>query len=224
MPSAHIREGLYQRRLSQTLKVIGAGLGRTGTKSLKLALEQLGFGPCHHMSEVFANLEQQVPLWQAAVDGNPEWNATFAGFSSAVDWPTASFYRELHAAYPEAKFILSLRNPDSWLASFGGTIQKLMKAGDQLPPVMAGWRRMTGGMAKKVGVTPWFSDDELLRAFQAHNAAVRATIPARQLLEFDVKDGWVPLCAFLDVPAPAGDFPRTNDRNDFWEGKPIRPD
>src|SRR5881392_1376283 len=96
------------------LHVIGAGAGRTGTYSLKLALNQLGFGPCHHMEEVILNQPAQIPLWAAAVNGSPDWEAIYKGYESAVDWPTAGFFRELSAVYPRAKFVLTVRRREGW--------------------------------------------------------------------------------------------------------------
>lgn len=200
-----------------TLNVIGTGLGRTGTYSLKLALNQLDLGPCYHMEEVILQMPTQLPKWQAAVAGKPQWSDLYDGYRSAVDWPTASYYAELHAAYPNAKFVHTVRTPQSWVASFSETIQKLLQGKDQAPPAMREWLEMSTTAIAKVGVTPSATPDELVGIFEAHSAAVEATIPASQLLMFDVKDGWAPLCKFLEVAAPATDFPRTNNRQDFWD-------
>ena len=100
------------------MQVIGVGIGRTGTYSLKLAINQLGLGPCHHMEEVLSNQAVQVPLWAAAVKGRPDWEAIYDGYESAVDWPTAAFYRELYSAFPSAKYVLTVRSPDRWVESF----------------------------------------------------------------------------------------------------------
>lgn len=105
-----------------TLKVIGTGLGRTGTYSLRLALAELGLGPCYHMEEIILNMATYLPRWQAAVAGWPDWSSIFEGYNSAVDWPTASYYRELLATYPDAKFVHTTRSVESWVASFSGTI------------------------------------------------------------------------------------------------------
>jgi len=121
------------------LKVIGVGVGRTGTYSLKLALNELGLGPCFHMEEVLINAPTQIPMWSTAADGNPDWETIFDGYESAVDWPTARFFRELSKAYPDAKFILTDRNPDNWAQSFAGTIYKLLAQPEQLPDEMKGW-------------------------------------------------------------------------------------
>lgn len=199
------------------LQVIGAGVGRTGTYSLKLAINQLGLGPCHHMEEVLFNMSSQTPLWSSAVDGHADWEAIYRGYPSAVDWPTAGFFRELLQAYPSAKFVLTHRNPETWVESFSATIYKLLEAKDQTPPEMHDWLRMAGAVIAKTGFPSGLSRDELTERFVAHNEAVKATIPPDQLLIFEVKEGWKPLCAFLGVPAPDGPFPRTNDRAEFWD-------
>ena len=104
------------------LEVIAAGLGRNATFSMKFALEALGFGPCHHMSEVFADGRRQVPLWIEASRGNPDWDAIFAGFRASADYPSASYWRELAEHYPDAKVVLTTRDPDSWFESVSETI------------------------------------------------------------------------------------------------------
>lgn len=199
------------------MKVIGAGLGRTGTYSLKLAINQLGLGPCFHMEAVLQDREAQVPLWTRALDGTPDWNAIYEGFQSAVDWPTAAFYQELHAAYPEARFVLTVRSPESWADSFGATIAKLVDDRDQAPPEMSAWLDMVRRMLDQNGIEAGLSRDGLAQRFSAHVDAVKAAIPADQLLVFDVKEGWAPLCVFLGVETPEGPFPRTNDRGEFWD-------
>jgi len=200
-----------------TMHVIGAGVGRTGTYSLKLAINRLELGPCHHMEEVLHNMSTQVPLWLAALKGSPNWPAIFGGFKSTVDWPTAAFYRDLVKKYPSAKFILTLRSPESWAASFGSTIYKLIAGKDEAPPEMKDWLEMAESVIAKTGFPGGLNDDELMKAFVAHNEAVKATIPASQLLVFEVKDGWEPLCKFLGAPVPDEPFPRTNDREEFWD-------
>lgn len=199
------------------MHVIGAGLGRTGTYSLKAALNQLGLGPCHHMEGVRQNLSVQVPLWDAAVAGRPDWAAIYDGCASAVDWPTASFYRELAVAYPDAKFVLSMRSPESWAESFSETIYKVLGGRENAPPAMQPWLSMVVKVIEKVGIVGGLDRDGLINVFLAHNAAVKAAIPAGRLLEFDVKQGWAPLCAFLGKPVPADPFPRTNDREEFFK-------
>jgi hypothetical protein len=199
------------------MNVIGVGVGRTGTYSLKLAINQLGLGPCYHMETVLHNMPVQVPLWSAALQGTPDWNAIYDGFRSAVDWPTAGFFRELVKSYPSAKFVLTVRNAETWADSFGATIYKLLAGRDQGPPEMKSWLDMADAVIAKTGFPAGLDRASLVAGFLAHNEAVKATIPADQLLVFEVKEGWNPLCDFLDVPAPDEPFPRTNDRGEFWD-------
>jgi hypothetical protein len=199
------------------LKVIGSGFGRTGTMSTKLALEQLGFGPCHHMVEVLGS-PAQPPFWAARVAGTPmDWPAVFAGYNSQVDFPGAAVWPELAEAFPDAKVIHTERPEEEWWASYSATIGKFFALGDRLPlpPHVEGIRtimnqlfiqRLFGGLERETSIA----------AYRRNNALVRATIPAERLLVFTPADGWAPLCRFLGVPVPAGDFPRTNARDDFW--------
>jgi hypothetical protein len=199
------------------LKVIDAGVGRTGTLSLKLAINRLGLGPCHHMEEVLHNRPVHVPLWAAALKGDPDWQAIYRGYASAMDWPTAGFFRELSEADPTAMFIVTHRSPESWVESFSETIYKALAGRDHAPPEMQAWLDMCAGVISKTGFPDGLEADGLMRAFTAHNEAVKAAIPAKQLLVYQVKEGWEPLCAFLDMPVPSDPFPRTNDRAEFWE-------
>jgi hypothetical protein len=199
------------------MQVIGAGVGRTGTYSLKLAINRLGLGPCHHMEAVIGNMPGQVPLWAAALDGRADWGAIYHGFGSAVDWPTAGFFRELSAAFPSAKFILTHRDPQTWADSFGETIYKAMSGREHAPPDKKAWLDMACGVIGKSGFSDGLNRDALIEGFIAHNEAVKAAIPADRLLVYQVKEGWGPLCAFLGAQAPDEPFPRTNDRAEFWE-------
>jgi len=199
------------------MNIIGAGVGRTGTYSLKLAIDQLKLGPCHHMEEVLHNMPVQVPLWSTAVAGEPDWSKIYDGYRSAVDWPTACFFRELLKAFPSARFVLTQRDPEKWADSFGATIYKLLAGRDQAPDEMQAWLDMASDVIAKTGFPAGLDRDELIQAFIAHNDAVKETIPASQLLVFEVKDGWGPLCNFLGVAAPAEVFPRTNHLEEFWD-------
>ena len=199
------------------VKLIGLGVGRTGTYTLKLAINQLGLGPCHHMEEVLKNMEVQVSLWSEAVRGNADWSAIYDGYNSAVDWPTAGFYRELVEQYPSAKYILTERSPESWADSFGSTIYKLVGGRDKAPEKMHDWLKMVDEVLTKTGFPDGLDRDGLINGFIAHNRAVREAVPEDQLLIFQVKDGWGPLCEFLNVPVPEESFPRTNNREEFWE-------
>jgi hypothetical protein len=199
------------------MHVIGAGVGRTGTYSLKLAINRLGFGPCHHMEEVLLDMPLHVPMWNAALEGRADWKSIYDGYASAVDWPTARFYRELNKAYPTARFILTTRSPESWADSFGGTIYELIGRIDEAPPEQRNWLEMVIEIIEQTGFPLGLDRDELMRRFTAHCEAVQAEIPADRLLVFEVRQGWGPLCEFLGSPEPDEPFPRTNHREEFWD-------
>jgi len=158
-----------------------------------------------------------VPLWNKAVDGQPDWAEIYRGFASAVDWPTACFFRELLQAYPDAKFVLTVRDAEKWADSFSATIQKLVRERDQAPPDKQAWLEMARRVIARTGFPEDMGQQQLASAYAAHNEAVKATVPSRQLLVFQVKDGWGPLCEFLGVDVPDEDFPRTNHRAEFWD-------
>lgn len=202
-----------------TLEVIGSGFGRTGTSSLKQALEELGLSPCHHMEEVFAN-PGQVDQWVAYSRNQPvDLAEVFAGYRAQVDWPGSHVWRELAQIFPDARVVHSTRPADKWWASFERTIGKLMthhrnidlqphiaammEAGEEL----IGQRTFSGG---------WTDRDAAIEAFNRREAEVRAAIPADRLLVFDVAQGWEPLCAFLGKPVPDTPFPRKNHVDEFW--------
>lgn len=202
-----------------TLSLIGAGFGRTGTKSTKLALETLGYGPCHHMEEVFTN-QDQLPHWRAAVDEQAvDWERAFAGYRSAIDWPSTHYWRELADYYPQAKVLLSVRPAEVWWNSFSGTIAKLLEIRESVPD---DYVRSILDMANKMIAEQTFGNEmrdkkSALIAFQKRIDDVSQAIPAERLLVFDVAQGWEPLCEFLDLPVPREDFPKTNSREEFWE-------
>jgi len=198
------------------MNVIGVGLGRTGTNSLKLALNRLGLGPCHHMDEVIRKMPEQVPLWSAAVDGRPNWSAIYSDYKSAVDWPTAGFFRELAEAFPAARFVLTHRDPERWADSFRKTIYRRLAERHERPPEVRDCLEMANAVIEKTGIPVELDRRRLIEAFVAHSEAVRAVIPADQLLEFEVREGWAPLCDFLNLPAPDDAFPHTNSREEFW--------
>jgi len=219
---------------SPTLEVIGTGLGRTGNLSLHAALERLGFAPCEHMTNCFANPDR-FALWLEAARrkraGEPiDWRPLFTGYRATVDWPAVYFWRELIAAHPEAKVILTVRDPDRWYDSARATIYAATQARDATPAArllygLVAWVNPRAGRGfRTVKETVWdgtlagrFADrDAAIRIFEEHNREVEATVPAERLLVFDVKQGWEPLCDFLGVPVPAGEpFPHVNDAADF---------
>ena len=199
------------------LKVIGTGVGRTGTYSLKTALNELGVGPTYHMEEVMKNMSTHLPMWVAAGQGKPDFASIYQGYGSAVDWPTSGYYRELFAAYPKAKFIHTTRSAESWAESFSETIYKLLAGKQHGPKDMLPWLDMAEKVITKTGFPPGLDMEGLTKAFNAHDRAVKAAIPAKQLLVFEVKDGWKPLCAFLGTGVPNMPFPRSNNRQEFWD-------
>lgn len=194
------------------LSVIGAGLGRTGTMSLKLALEQLGFGPCYHMIEVFKDPAAPA-YWEAAADGERmDWEKVFAGFKSTVDWPSASFYRELAAAYPEARVILTERDPEAWYES---TQQTIFAIRDERAPPTDAFVSMIRKVVYKMFDFRVHDRDWAISVFERHNAQARAAIPADRLLVYEVSQGWAPLCTFLGVPVQDGPMPKVNTTEEF---------
>lgn len=197
-----------------TLKVIGTGLGRTGTLSLKLALEQLGFGPCYHMLEVFPRPDH-VALWSAALRGEPvDWERLFAGFAATVDWPSVHFWRELTARYPDAKVVHTPRAPEAWWASFSQTIAETV-SGEGIEGPLRPWWQMARTLILERTFGGDLSRDNALRVYAAHNAEVARVIPPGRRLDVDVAQGWGPLCAFLGVPVPQSPFPKTNSTDEF---------
>lgn len=207
------------------LEIIGPGFGRTGTASLKSALEMLGFGPCHHMFEVRDHLETQVPHWVAFAEGRPvDWDACFAGYRSQLDWPGANAWRELAAHFPQAKVILSLRPEEAWWKSFSETIGTALTTdfNDQVPPLRQALRR-----ANEVIISRQCFDgrpmdkDVAIAAYRRRTAEVTAEIPKDRLLVYDVLQGWAPLCEFLGVPVPDAPFPRSNSTEEFWQALPM---
>ncbi|MDE2301076.1 MAG: hypothetical protein KGK11_00785 [Sphingomonadales bacterium] len=194
------------------LRIIGAGLGRTGTTSLKLALEHLGIGRFYHMTEVFADARRSLPLWAEVVRGRPDWEAVFAGFTATVDYPGCSYWRELAAFYPEAKVILSLRDAESWFLSVRSTIF----APEALARYASGpfAEFMTGAVIGRFG--EHIGDQEFMVDYFARwNAAVIAALPPERLLIHSARDGWEPLCAFLGLAVPRTPYPRVNSREEM---------
>lgn len=207
------------------MRVIGAGFGRTGTTSLKAALETLGFGPCYHMTELFEHPEH-TGSWDAARRGETvDWEGVLGGYAAAVDWPVCTFYEELMEAYPDAKVLLSVRDPGRWYESTRDTIYELSRISAGSPLSRATFR-LVGRFVPAVGRVGrfnnrliWadtfdgrFGDSAHAEAiFERHNAEVRRRVPPEKLLVYEVKDGWGPLCDFLGVEAPDEPFPRLND-------------
>ncbi len=194
------------------LKVIGAGLGRTATFSTKFALEHLGLGPCYHMSEVLAGARRHIPLWLDVIAGQPDWDSIFDGFQATMDYPACTYWRELAEYYPEAKIVLTVREPDSWFESVTETIfSERMNAQVHDSPFGAllqgvAFDAFGGRHEDRAFMTEWF---------ERRNREVVESLPPERLLVFHPREGWEPLCQFLGVPVPAAPFPRVNSRDEL---------
>jgi Sulfotransferase domain len=200
------------------LKVIGSGFGRTGTMSTKTALEQLGFGPCHHMIEVIGNPAQPAH-WKAVASGKKaDWAEIFSGYNSQVDWPGAAVWRETSIAFPDAKVVHTERPEGEWWNSFSVTIGKFFTLAPSmpLPPEIAEIIKTMYDWFIKDTFEDLLDRDSTITAYRANNQKVRDTIPAERLLVFNVAEGWGPLCRFLQVPEPETPFPRSHPRDEFW--------
>jgi hypothetical protein len=208
------------------IKVLGVGVGRTGTLSLKAALERLGFGPCFHGRHVLDHPDR-LPLWLAAAAGEPvDWSAVLAGYQSSVDWPGAAFWRPLIAAYPEARVILTVRDEQGWYDSVHKTIYRMFGYGPEDERV-AEARHVVPGLDvftafHRTMIWDGFFDgrfadrDHAVRAYRRHNEAVMDGVPPERLLVIAPGAGWEPLCRFLDVPVPDEPYPHLNDPEKFW--------
>ncbi|NIM28577.1 MAG: sulfotransferase family protein [Gammaproteobacteria bacterium] len=202
-----------------TLAVIGAGFGRTGTLSLKLALEQLGFGPCYHMLEVLANPAHDG-VWRAATRGEAvDWDALFDGYAAAVDWPVAAFWRELSDHYPEAKLVLSVRDAAQWHRSAVSTIFRAISSKPDPGNIEA---RVHRAMTRELILERTFGgrmDDPVhaIGVYENHNRTVHEGVPAERLLVYETGSGWEPLCAFLGCAVPDEPYPHRNTRAEFHQ-------
>lgn len=202
-----------------TLKVIGAGFGRTGTLSMKGALEHLGLGPCYHMLEVMNRPENADAWYNVAQSGKANWDQILSGYHSTVDWPACHYWQSLAAHFPDAKVILTVRDEEAWWQSMSKTILRNFQDGDEVvDPARISMRRMTRDLIVERVFGGILDDrDHVLTAYRRNIEAVRAGLPKERLLVFDVAEGWAPLCAFLDLPMPAAPFPRTNTTQDFLD-------
>lgn len=216
------------------LEVIGAGFGRTGTESLKEALEKLGFGRCDHMFELLKSTHRVEHLEALDRGEDVDFETLFDGFRSAVDFPYAMYYRELMAAYPDAKVVLSVRDADAW---YDSAIKTIFRG---LPPGAVGIARVAGVVNKNArGFPRWYryvqsslmdgffegrrhDRDYMIDRFNSWNEEVKATVPADRLLVFEAVQGWEPLCEFLDVPVPDEPFPRSNAADSFQNRMKLR--
>ena len=202
------------------LQVIGAGMGRTGTMSLKAALETLGFAPCDHFS-MLGMTPSLWPAWIELIDGrSKDWERVYGDYKAAVDCPAWFYYRELSEFYPDAKVILTLRDPESWFASTQDTVLSdwVFESVDKnWPPDLA---KITRAATLAIAGERRHDRDYVLDWFERHNAEVERTIPKARLLVYEVGQGWEPLCTFLGAPVPSEPFPRLNDRESWLRLRP----
>jgi len=196
-----------------TLRVVGAGFGRTGTHSLKLALEKLLAAPCYHMVEVFMHPEH-VPAWHDAALGKPvDWDALFKGYAAAVDWPTCAYWPELMKVFPDALVLFSARDTESWWESASQTI--MHTSINDHPMTTPEWRAMMESMFANQGIDTEFTREAAIAAFEANTARVLREVPRERLLVWKAGDGWEPICKALGLPVPGEPFPRSNTREDW---------
>lgn len=196
------------------MKVIGAGLGRTGTLSLKFALEQLLGSPVYHMAEVLRRRED-VEVWRRALHGEePDWHAFFEGYAAAVDWPAAAFWDRLLDVFPDAIVVLSVRSDaDAWLKSARASIDRVLRL--EPKEEYASWHEMSNELLAETFTPVPFRTRPTIQAYHAHNDRVRAIVPEHRLVEWQPQDGWEPLCSALSIPVPSEAFPRRNDSESF---------
>lgn len=224
-----------------SLQVIGSGVGRTGTHSLKLALEQLGFGKCYHMMELFQHPEGLIYFQKAERGEAVDWDKLFEGYKSAVDYPVAKYYKQIIAAYPNAKIIHTMRDAESWYQSAMETIfwatkpsaGRMLKLLIKMPfsstirkrlPIL----KFDGAMVDNIFGKDLKNKQEVIRRYNAINEETLNYLPKDRSLVYEVKQGWEPLCNFLNVPVPPTPFPRSNVRDEFKvrvagiaSGKPV---
>ena len=194
------------------MQVIGAGLPRTGTLSMQAALNQLGY-PCYHMQNV-PREPGHLQAWDDVVTGRSpmDWRRLFERYEATVDAPGCFFYDDLIRTYPEAKVVLTVRDPERWYAS----LTTLMRTMDRLRPLRFVIPKLRRFLCFIDHLTAKFFEgardrDTLIRLSKEHNAAVQQAVPAERLLVFQVKDGWGPLCAFLGCEVPDTPFPHLNE-------------
>ena len=196
------------------MKLIGAGFGRSGTMSLKAALDELGYGPCYHMKTAlprFHHLHFFIKAWKGET---VNWKRFFRRYNSVVDWPTCSFYKELMQEYPDAKILLNVRDPEKWYDSMYETIWAIQPAFPFWFPGIV--RRIHDEIIWNGNLQGAFNDRRMtVKIYREWIDEVRKTVPAERLLVFDVKEGWKPLCDFLGVPVPEKPFPHINERRSF---------
>ena len=206
------------------LEIIGAGFGRTGTLSLKFALEELGFDRCYHMMEI-PKVAHHIGSWrQAAAGKNVDWHLLFQGYKAAVDWPSCNYWREQLRAFPEAKIILTKRDPDSWYESVMNTIWPASVKGRELARSNVNLDKVSQDRSSMVFEVIWdgifegrmSEKDFVIDKYEKHNQAVIDEVPSSKLLIYEPGEGWEPLCRFLECSQPSMDYPNVNSTEEFF--------
>lgn len=210
-----------------SIEVIGAGFGRTGTLSLKMALEQLAYTKCYHMHDLFTH-PGHAETWKGLAEGDAaNWPALFSGYRALVDWPCAYFWRELSDYYPQAKIVLTVRDSNAWYDSIEKTIFTVINRAfpggatepqlpENAPPIAAAQISMAKLMIAENLFSGRLDDRQhCISVYEQHNAEVQRSIPAERLLVYNVSEGWSPLCKFLGTVEPNTEFPRSNSANEF---------
>lgn len=197
------------------LQVVGAGLGRTGTNSLKLALERLLDAPCYHMLEVNRR-PQDAQVWLEALLGRPDGlDALLSGYAATVDWPGAALWRFLSEKYPNALVLLSVReDAATWLRSARATIMPVAPPAWHDDPEWRAMRDMDEAMFAALDPN-WRNDAAAMAAYNRHVDTVRRDIAPERLVEWRPGDGWQPLCVALGKPVPDEPFPQVNSTAEF---------
>ena len=214
------------------MKLIGAGLPRTATTTQMIAFEMLGL-PCYHMRDMMSDRANAVPQWRAALEGNGPWDELFQGKESVVDWPGSYHWRELMDVYPDAKVLLSVRSPESWVESMNNTISQifvgdtlmhhLARAQYHVDPDFAAWIDVMSDMWDASGVTVGGDDQKMASTMEEWNQKVIDAVPADRLLVWHPKDGWEPICELLDLEVPDGPVPNVNDTENFQKNLIMGP-
>jgi hypothetical protein len=196
-----------------TIDVIGPGFGRTGTTSGKAALELLGFGPCYHRQEVYE--QGHIAAWEAVIAGAPlDCDRMFTGFRSTLDWPACSYWKQIKRANPNAKVLLTRRDPDAWFDSMERTIFPALRA-EHPDPERTRWRASTRKLIFEETFSNRFDRPHVIAVLRAHERDVIASVSRDELLVFDAADGWVPLCQFLGVDVHDLPFPHASSTVEF---------